>query len=136
MKVLTGFLFVVGIALAATFAVAADTKSAWEITVAAAADLNTALREVAANYEKQSGIKVKLSFGSSGALCQQIENGAPFDVFFSADMDYPRQLISRGQADAGSLHRYAIGKLVLLTASDSPLDIQNKGLNILIDPGV
>jgi molybdate transport system substrate-binding protein len=136
MKVLSGFVFVVGIILASTFAVAADTKSAREITVAAAADLSAALREVAANYEKQTGIKVKLSFGASGALTQQIENGAPFDVLFSADMDYPRQLISRGQADAASLHRYAVGKLVLWTAADSPLDIQNKGLNVLTDPSV
>src|SRR5256884_5176464 len=136
MKVFSGFVIVVGIVLASTFAVAADIKSAREVTVAAAADLSAALREVAANYEKQTDIKVKLSFGASGALTQQIENGAPFDVFFSADMDYPRQLISRGLADAGSLHRYAIGKLVLWTAADSPLDIQNKGLNVLIDPGV
>src|SRR5437868_6346603 len=110
MKVFSGFLFVIGIVLASTFAITADIKSAREITVAAAADLRTALREVAANYEKQTDIKVKLSFGASGALTQQIENGAPFDVFFSADMDYPQQLISRGQADAGSLHRYTVGK--------------------------
>ena len=67
-----------------------------EINVAAAADLSAALAEVAAIYEKRTGVVVKLSFGASGALTQQIQNGAPFDVFFSADMDYPRQLIAGG----------------------------------------
>ena len=76
-------------------AVAADR----EINVAAAADLSSALQEVAAGYEKRTGVVVKLSFGASGALTQQIQNGAPFDVFFSADMDYPRQLIAGGQAE-------------------------------------
>src|SRR5689334_9683198 len=65
-----------------------------ELVVAAAADLNPALQEIAQRYEKTTGVKVKLSFGASGALTQQIQNGAPFDLFFSADMDYPRQLIA------------------------------------------
>ena len=47
-------------------------------------------------------MKVKLSFGASGALTQQIQNGAPFDIFFSADMDYPRQLIAAGDADGAT----------------------------------
>ena len=71
-----------------------------EINVAAAADLSNALQEIAANYEKRTGVTVKLSFGASGALTQQIQNGAPFDVFFSADMDYPQQLIAGGRPRA------------------------------------
>src|SRR5881392_4152102 len=74
-----------------------------EINVAAAADLSAALQEIAANYQKRTGVVVKLSFGASGALTQQIQNGAPFDVFFSADMDYPRQLIAGGQAESATL---------------------------------
>ena len=54
-----------------------------EINVAAAADLSAALQEIATNYQKRTGVVVKLSFGASGALTQQIQNGAPFDVFFS-----------------------------------------------------
>lgn len=114
--------------------VAADSKSRPEITVAAAADLSAALQEVAAGYEKQFGVKVKLSFGASGALTQQIHNRAPFDVFFSADMEYPRQLIAQHEADATSLYRYAIGKLVLWVPADSPLDVEHKGMNVLSDP--
>jgi molybdate transport system substrate-binding protein len=136
MKVLWASVWVVLCVLSTTFAVAADDKSAREITVAAAADLSAALKEVTATYEKQTGVKVKLSFGASAALTQQIENGAPFDVFFSADMDYPRHLILRGQADARSLYRYAVGKLVLWAPADSPLDVQNKGLKVLTDPSV
>ena len=107
-----------------------------EINVAAAADLSAAMQEVAANYEKRTGVVVKLSFGASGALTQQIQNGAPFDVFFSADMDYPRQLIAGGQADGATLYRYAVGQLVLWVPQDSPLDVEHKGMDVLLDPSV
>ena len=107
-----------------------------EINVAAAADLSAALEEVASNYEKRTGVKVKLSFGASGALTQQIQNGAPFDVFFSADMDYPKQLIAGGLADAATLYRYAVGQLVLWVPKDSPLDVEHKGMDVLLDPSV
>src|SRR5580692_2146942 len=107
-----------------------------EINVAAAADLSAAVQEVATSYEKRTGVAVKLSFGASGALTQQIQNGAPFDVFFSADMDYPRQLIAGGQADGASLYRYAVGQLVLWVPKDSPLDVEHKGMEVLLDPSV
>jgi molybdate transport system substrate-binding protein len=107
-----------------------------EINVAAAADLSPALQEVAATYEKRTGVVVKLSFGASGALTQQIQNGAPFDVFFSADMEYPRQLIASGQAESATLYRYAVGQVVLWVPSDSPLDVEHKGMDVLLDPWV
>ncbi|MGA9543531.1 MAG: molybdate ABC transporter substrate-binding protein [Candidatus Sulfotelmatobacter sp.] len=107
-----------------------------EINVAAAADLSSALQEVAANYEKRTGVVLKLSFGASGALTQQIQNGAPFDVFFSADMDYPRQLIAGGQADRATLYRYAVGQLVLWVPQDSSFDVEHKGMDVLLDPSV
>jgi molybdate transport system substrate-binding protein len=106
------------------------------INVAAAADLSAALGEVAANYEKRTGVTVNLSFGASGALTQQIQNGAPFDVFFSADMDYPRQLIAASQAESATLYRYAVGQLVLWVPKDSPLDVEHKGMDVLLDPSV
>jgi molybdate transport system substrate-binding protein len=107
-----------------------------EVSVAAAADLNSALTEIAASFKKQTGITVKLSFGSSGALVEQIQNGAPFDLFFSADMDYPRQLADAGQAEASSLYRYAVGGLALWVPADSPLDVEHKGMNVLSDPAI
>jgi molybdate transport system substrate-binding protein len=107
-----------------------------EINVAAAADLSSALQEIAADYEKRTGISVKISYGASGALTQQIQNGAPFDVFFSADMDYPRQLIASGLAESATLYRYAVGRLVLWVPADSPLDVEHKGMDVLLDPSV
>jgi molybdate transport system substrate-binding protein len=115
---------------------AADEKGSKEITVAAAADLSVALKEIAANYEKQTGVQVKLSFAASGALTQQIQNGAPFDLFFSADLEYPRQLVAEGDADGASLYRYAVGTLVLWVPSASPLDPANQGIKVLQDPSV
>ena len=136
MKLFSGWMFAVLLVLSSVFTAAADKKPPREITVAAAADLGGALKEIAANYEKQTGRAVKLSFGSSGALSQQIQNGGPFDIFFSADMDYPRELITRRQADAASLYRYAVGKIVLWVPADSPLDVRNRGMSVLADPSV
>ncbi len=119
-----------------TPAVAQQKSNASELVVAAAADLSSALQEIADNYQKKTGVSVKLSFGASGALTQQIQNGAPFDLFFSADMDYPRQLIAAGDADGATLYQYAVGKLVLWVPADSPLDLEHKGMNVLLDPSV
>jgi molybdate transport system substrate-binding protein len=107
-----------------------------ELLVAAAADLNPALQELSAGFEKKTGIKVKLSYGASGGLTQQIQNGAPFDLFFSADMDYPRQLVAAGAADGTSLYQYAVGRLVLWVPSDSTLDVEHAGIKVLLDPAV
>ncbi len=107
-----------------------------EINVAAAADLSAALQEIANNFEKRTGTVVKLSFAASGALTQQIQNGAPFDLFFSADMDYPKQLIAADDADGATLYRYAQGKLVLWVPRDSLLDVEKKGVDVLLDPSV
>ena len=71
-----------------------------EITVAAAADLNYALKDLAERFTKSTGTEVKLSFGASGNLFSQIQNGAPFDLFFSADSSYPQKLADAGQVDA------------------------------------
>src|SRR6202795_4904176 len=91
----------------------AGAARAGEITVAAASDLTFALRELAAGFQKDTGNSVRLTFGSSGNFFTQIQNGAPFDLFFSADIDYPRQLESAHLADPGTLYAYATGKIVL-----------------------
>lgn len=125
----------VGILLLAFTMVWAQEKPSTELVVAAAADLSSALKDISDGYEKKTGVHVKLSFGASGALTQQIQNGAPFDVFFSADMDYPQQLITRKQAEADTLYQYAMGKLVMWVPADSPLDV-SKGMSILLDASV
>jgi molybdate transport system substrate-binding protein len=107
-----------------------------ELTIAAAADLSSALKDIGDTFEKNTGVHLRLSFGASGALTQQIENGAPFDLFFSADMGYPQQLIKDNQAESSSLYEYAVGKLVLWVPADSPLDVKNKGIQVLLDASV
>lgn len=109
--------------------------SAGEITVAAASDLQYALKEVAGRFEKATGHQVRLSFGSSGNFYSQIVNGAPFDVFLSADSEYPKKLIEAGAADPDSLFVYGIGRIVLWVPQSSRLDL-NQGLNVLLDPSV
>src|SRR5271170_4788830 len=94
-----------------------------EITVAAAADMSAALPQIVSAYTRETGQTVKLSFGASGNLTNQIRNGAPFDIFFSADEEYPQQLIAEGLASKETLYRYAVGRLVLWVPSDSPLDL-------------
>jgi molybdate transport system substrate-binding protein len=122
--------------LFSTPAWAQDKTAAPELLVAAAADLNPALKEIGDAYQNKTGVKLRLSFGASGALAEQIRNGAPFDLFFSADMDYPRQLIAAGYAEGASLYQYAVGKLVLWVPADSPLDVEHKGMPVLLDPSV
>jgi molybdate transport system substrate-binding protein len=106
-----------------------------EITVAAASDLQFALTDLAARFQKETGNSVKLTFGSSGNFFAQIQNGAPFDLLFSADVDYPHRLESKGLAEPGSLYEYAQGKIVIWVRADSKLDL-NRGLEVLLDPSV
>src|SRR5271165_1858319 len=106
------------------------------LKVAAAADLNYALNELAAHFEATTGTKVLLSFGSSGNLFSQIQNGAPFDLFFSADEDYPKKLAAAGAMDTATLRTYAIGHLVLWVPSNSPLDLGKLQMNLLAEASV
>ncbi|HKM49269.1 MAG TPA: molybdate ABC transporter substrate-binding protein [Terriglobales bacterium] len=110
--------------------------TAQEIIVAAAADMNAALPVIVEGYTKKTGQTVKLSFGSSGNLANQIRNGAPFDIFFSADEEYPQQLIAEGLAAKDTLYRYAVGRLVLWVPSDSPLNVSKLGILALLDLSV
>lgn len=110
-------------------------SAAQEVTVAAAADLHAAMEEIVAQFPSQNGAKVNVIYGSSGNFFQQIQNGAPFDVFFSANTDYPKKLESSGLTLPGTYFEYARGKIVLLVPAGSTLDIQ-KGLVLLLDPGV
>ena len=109
---------------------------AGELTVAAAADLSLALPPIVSRYQRQSGNHVRLSFASSGDFFSQIQNGAPYDVFLSADLGYPQKLAQLGLADAGSLRTYAVGRLVLWVGRASPLDLQRQGMGALLDPSV
>jgi molybdate transport system substrate-binding protein len=108
---------------------------AGEITVAAAADLTFVFKEVGARFQKETGNSIKLSYGSSGNFFSQIKNGAPYDMFFSADVSFPKKLEAAGLIEPGSLYEYATGKVVIWVPSKSKLDI-NQGLKVLLDPGI
>jgi molybdate transport system substrate-binding protein len=108
---------------------------AQQITVAAAADLNYALTELAHRFEEKTGDKVIVSFGASGNLYSQIASRAPFDLFFSADEEYPKKLVASGLADASSLKTYAIGHLVLWVPN-GPLDPNQLQMEVLTQPSV
>ncbi len=105
------------------------------ITIAAASNLNFAFREIAAEYEQASGNQVRLTFGSSGNFYAQIQNGAPFDLFFSADLEYPQKLEEASLTVPGSFYQYAIGRIVLWTGHESRIDV-TKGIEALREPAV
>jgi len=110
------------IVLSVVLALATSALAAERITVAAAADLNYAMPELASRFEAATGTKVVASIGSSGNLFAQIQNGAPFDLFFSADEEYPKKLAAAGKLDGGSIRTYAIGHLVLWVPNSVGLD--------------
>ncbi len=91
---------------------ATGTATAGETRVAVAANFLDTAHELAARFEKRSGHRVLLSSASSGKLYAQIRNGAPFDLFLSADAERPQRLVEAGLADTGHLRTYAVGRLV------------------------
>lgn len=109
--------------------------SAQELTVAAASDLQFAMPELVRSFEQQTKARVKVSYGSSGNFFSQIQNGAPFDVYFSADISYPQKLEAAGLIEPGTLRKYATGQLVIWVRNESRLDLA-KGLRVLSDPKV
>jgi molybdate transport system substrate-binding protein len=134
-----GFIFsVIFVILTAWMTFAADgyaQSPPQPLTIAAAADLQSVFPTLAAQFEKETGHHVTLTFGSSGNFFAQMQNGAPFDLFFSADIDYPKRLEAASLAEPSSLYEYATGRIVLWTRKDSGIDL-GAGLNVLRDPKV
>jgi molybdate transport system substrate-binding protein len=104
------------------------TVSADELNVAVAANFLGTLQQLAPKFEQASGHHVVISSASSGQLYAQIKQGAPFDVFLSADSDRPKQLESEGLGVAGSRFTYAIGTLVLWSPREAVVDADCKVL--------
>jgi molybdate transport system substrate-binding protein len=107
-----------------------------EILVAAAADLNYAIKDIVAEFEKQSPHRVKLTLGSSGNFHSQIKNGAPFDVYFSADIMYPAELEKAGLTEPGTLFTYAIGRIVAWVPVKSPIDVEKLQSKAFFHPSI
>lgn len=107
------------------------------LTVAAAANLKPAAEDLRRAFEAaHPDVEVALTFGASGAFLAQLRNGAPLDVFLSADREYPAQAIAAKLADAADERVYALGKLVAWVPPGSRLDLAARGLAALADPAV
>jgi molybdate transport system substrate-binding protein len=112
-------------------------STAWgqkQLRVAAAADLQPVMPVLSQAYEKATGVKLVVSFGSSSTLATQILGGAPMDIFLGADFTYPEKVVAAGLADGTAPTSYAKGTLVLWARKDSgllPLSIER-----LTDPRV
>ena len=95
------------------------------LTVAVAANVKFAFDDLAAVFKQETGIDIQPVYGSSGKITAQVKEGAPYDVFLSADMEFPTRLYQAGQAVTAP-KVYAYGKLVLWTLNDT-LDLQYTG---------
>jgi molybdate transport system substrate-binding protein len=112
---------------------AASTPAQKPPAIAAAANLNFALTEIAEQFTRDRGPRVELVFGASGTLTRQIQDGAPFELFLAADEEFPNQLAAAGLTrDAGVV--YAVGRLVIFAPKGSPLSVdeQLEGLARLV----
>jgi len=98
------------------------------VLVAVAANFAKPMNEIANAFTQASGHQVKLAFGASGKFVSQLENGAPFEIFLSADEKNPAKLEQNGLAVSGSRFTYAIGKLVLWSNTPNYVDDQGKVL--------
>jgi molybdate transport system substrate-binding protein len=106
------------------------------LQIAAAADLKFAMAELASQFESSTRIRVGITTGASGNFFAQIQSGAPFDLFFSADMTYPQKLAAAGFAEPGTLSAYALGRIVIWAPASTPLDVTKQGWSALLDSRV
>ncbi len=122
-------------ALTATLAGSAEPRR--RLAVAAAASLKTAAGALSRAIEaEEPGAEVALTLGASGLLFAQVQSGAPFDVFLSADREYPQKVVAAGLGTAADVRVYAFGRLVAWLPPGSPLDLERRGLAALADPSV
>lgn len=134
MKILRFKLVLPAFALALCMSLGAQ---AAELTVAAAANFKYALDELVTLYQTNyPDTHINVTYGGSGNFYAQLQNQAPFDLFFSADMDYARRLADAGLTLDGKVLPYAIGHLVLWVRNESPLHPESQGMRILIEPAV
>lgn len=117
-----------------TFATLAPLSAQTPLRVAAAADLEPVLPPILNQFSQSTGIHAEATFKASAMLTTQILNGAPFDLFLSADLSYPQRLIAAGLTDSSTPIAYAKGTLVLWTRKDSPLPPPS--LDLLSNPAL
>ena len=116
---------------------AAGTGQSTPLRVAVASDLRPAMEAILAALAYQHpNMRVEPVYGSSGQFYAQIAQGAPLDLFFSADEQYPRKLIDQGLALPDTEFRYARGQIVLWARGDSPRPVDTQGMEVLRDMAV
>ncbi len=107
------------------------------LKVAAAANLQYAMTELKSKFEEsQPDVLLEVTYGSSGQFFSQLSQLAPYDIFFSADTNYPQKLMEQGFITKADYFPYASGQLVLWAPEGSPLDLETFGMQILLDPSV
>ncbi len=107
------------------------------LRVAAAADLKVAFADIVDAFQQQNpDFKIEVIYGSSGNFYSQLSNRAPFDLFLSADLDYPRRLVEQGLAAPNSEFSYAVGRLVVWVRNASPIAVEKLGIEALLDRSV
>jgi len=107
-----------------------------KLQIAAAADLKFAMVELSKEFETKTGTKIDVTSGSSGNFFAQIQSGAPFDLFFSADIEYPKRLDAAGLAEPGTLLEYAVGRIVIWAPASTSADIAKQGWSALLEARV
>ena len=107
------------------------------VRVAAAGDLKFTMSEIVEAFRRERpAVEVSVTYGSSGNFYAQLSNRAPFDIFFSADVDYPRRLVRQGLALADSEFLYGVGRLVVWVPRISPIEVEKLGIQALLSPSV
>ncbi len=96
-----------------------------QLTVAAASDLQTVLPQISERFQRSTGRTLRIAYGSSGNFIAQIQNGAPFDLFLSADTEYVQRLVSSGHAIGSTEVEYATGRLAIWARSDRHVDVSH-----------
>jgi molybdate transport system substrate-binding protein len=127
--ILIGIMFGITMLLPLTNTVA---QSDEPVRIAAASDLKFALDSLLVTFRNTTGHKVLVTYGSSGKLFEQISNGAPFDAFFSADINYPQTLSTKGLT-LTEVKVYGLGRLVVWSKRS---EVTTKGVNLLVDPAI
>ena len=117
--------------------VPAESEPEQTVAVAAAADLKFALDEIVTQFQQtHTHVKVQVTYGSSGNFYSQLSQRAPFDIFFSADISYATRLIDAGIGIAASKFTYAVGRIVVWSPTNSPMDVTQLGIESLRHPVV
>lgn len=113
------------VCLSTTGLVGGTQLRAQDLLVAAASDLAPAIPSITTQVLKNQNLTLRVAIGSSGQLARQIEQGAPFDLFLSADQNFVQQLVRAGRADSGSVQIYATGRLALWAKSGAVTQLKD-----------